>query len=196
MGTSFMGYVWQLWGSPLPMQLMRAILVAALFEVLLYLVQVRLRRLLAPVMGRDVEADAVLRLERWRVVVGLPMLLTRVVFYAVALAIILRIFRFRADQDLYPVLLGALALVLVAGRDTLRDMVAGYFIRYDHLFGLGDEITVGEHSGMVSELSLRATRLRTRDGQEVVIRNALVRTLVHRTGPGRRAAAVTPPPGA
>jgi small-conductance mechanosensitive channel len=196
MGTSFMGYVWRLWGSPLPMQLMRAILVAALFEALLYLVQVRLRRLLAPVMGRDAEADAVLRLERWRVVVGVPMLLTRVLFYTVALAIVLRIFRFRPDQDLYPLLLGGLALALVAGRDTLRDMVAGYFIRYDHLFGVGDEIAVGEHSGMVSEVSLRATRLRTRDGQEIIIRNGLVRTLVHRTGPGRRANAAPPSPGA
>lgn len=190
MGSGFLGYFWRLWASPLPVQLMRAILIAALFEVLLYFIQARLRKSLARVMGRDAQADPIQRLERWRVVVGIPMLLSRVIVYTLALAIILRVFRFRPDLDVYPIALALLGLVLIAGRDALRDMVAGYFIQYDHLFGVGDEITVGEHGGMVSEMSLRVTRLRTRDGQELILRNGQLRSLLNRPGATRK---LTPP---
>lgn len=195
MSNGFLGYFWRLWASPLPTQLMRAILIAALFEVLLYFIQMRLRKSLARAMARDAQTDPTHRLERWRVVVGLPMLLTRVIVYAVALAIILRTFRFRPDLDVYPIALALLGLVLVAGRDLLRDMVAGYFIQYDGLFCIGDEIAAGEHSGVVTQMSLRVTRLRTRDGQELVLRNSLLRSLSNRSAATRKLAPPTTPAG-
>lgn len=173
----------RMWGSPLPLQLMRAILVAALLEALLYLVSARLRRALAPALARDARADNAQRLERHRIVLGIPLLLARVIAWALALAIILRIFTFRVEADVYPLAVGVLVLWVVGARNVLRDAVAGYFIHYDYLYRVGDEITVGENSGMVSEVGLRHTKLRTRDGQEVVIGNAEVRTLINRTGP-------------
>jgi small-conductance mechanosensitive channel len=183
---SFVAYFQRLWGSALPVQLIRAILVAALFEGLVWLVHRRLRKALIPALARDGQADQAQRLERRRIVLGVPLAVTRSVLYLLALLIILRIFRFNAGQDLYPLAAGVLLLVLVAARDALGDVVAGYLISLDYLYAVGDEITVGDAGGMVSEIGLRTTKLRTRDGQEVVLRNSMVRQLINHTGLRRR----------
>lgn len=180
MSDSFFRYVTRLWLGPLPVQLMRSILVAALFEVLVYLVNLRLRRALSRVLARDAEADPMRRLERRRVILGIPTLIVRAVLYSLALLIILRIFRFNSTLDLYPVALGILGLVLVAARNPLRDAVSGYFIFYDYLYDQGDEITVGEVTGTVTELALRHTRIQTRDGHVVTYPNSMIRRLVTR----------------
>ena len=196
MSESFYDFIRRLWLSALPMQLGRAILVAALFEALVFLANSRIRNALAPALERDAHADGAQRVHRRRVVLGLPMLLMRALLYVIALLIMLRIFRFEAELDVYPTLLVVLVLVSVGARNVLRDVVSGYFIHHDYLYAVGDEITVGDNSGMVSEISLRATKLRTRDGQETVIPNAEVRALVNRTGPQRRASAEDKPPAA
>ena len=170
----------RVWGSGLPVQLMRAILVAALFEALLYLINARIRRSLAPALARDAQADATQRVERRRIVLGVPLLVARIVMYTLALMVILRVFEYRAQMDVYPVAFGVLVLAAVGARQALRDAMAGYLIQYDYLFKVGDEITIGEHTGMVSEVGLRATRLRTRDGQEIILGNAEIRSVVVR----------------
>lgn len=180
MGETFYLFFRRLWASALPMQLTRAILVAALFELLVFLIQGRIRKALAPVLARDADADSAMRAHRRRIVLGIPLTLVRAVLYCLAILIILRIFNYRSDLDLYPVALAVLVLVVVAARRTLQDAVCGYFIHYDYLYAVGDEITVGEHSGMVSEIGLRHTRLRTRDGLELVLRNSEVRSVVNR----------------
>ena len=193
--TGFFEFFRRVWLSALPMQLGRAILVAGLFEALVFIASGRLRRALGPALARDVGADNAQRMQRHRIVLGLPTTLLRALLYVVALLIILRIFRFKAENDLYPVLLGVLVLVAIAARGALRDIASGYYIHYDYLYAVGDEITVGGNSGMVSEIGLRLTKLRTRDGQEIVIPNSEVRALVNRTGPGRRASERAPGPG-
>jgi small conductance mechanosensitive channel len=180
-GTSVVTFFRKVWGSGLPVELMRGILVAALFEALLYLVNARIRRALGPALARDAGADNAQRIERRRIVLGVPLLLARVTLYAVALLIVLRIFQFRANAELYPVAFALLVLAAVGGREALRDAVAGYLVHYDYLFKVGDEVTVGPHSGMVSEVGLRRTRLRTRDGQEIAIGNAELRSVMTRS---------------
>ncbi len=186
MTMSFFRYFQRLWLSQLPVQLMRGILTAALFELLVYLINVRIRKALKPVLARDSQAEPAQRLARQRIVLGVPLMLVRTILYAIAIAIILRIFRFKSELDVYPIALGVLVVVAVGARNVLRDMVSGYFIHYDYLFAVGDEITVGERNGMVSEIGLRCTRLRTRDGQEILVRNSEIHTMVNRTGPQRR----------
>ena len=193
MNEAFFLYFRRVWGSSLPIQLTRAILVAALFELLVYIINTRIRKALTPALGRDAQADSAQRIERRRIVLGIPMLLTRAILYCIAILIILRIFHYRNELDVYPVALGVLVLVAVGGRQVLRDAISGYFIHYDYLFAVGDEITVGDQSGMVSEIGLRHTTLRTRDGQEIVIRNSEIRSLLNRTGLQRRAEQQAPP---
>jgi len=179
--TFLMVFFRRVWGSGLPVQLMRGILVAALFEALLYLVGARVRRALAPALARDSQADNAQRIERRRIVLGIPLLIARITMYAVALLLILRIFQFRANAELYPVAFALLVIGAVGAQQALRDAVAGYFIHYDYLYKVGDEITVGPFSGMVSEMGLRRTRLRTRDGQEIAIGNAEIRSVACRS---------------
>ena len=178
--TFLMVFFRRAWGSGLPVQLMRSILVAALFEALLYLVSARIRRALAPALARDGQADGAQRIERRRIVLGIPLQIARVALYVLALLIILRVFQYHTSAELYPVALALIALAAVGARQVLRDAVAGYFIHYDYLYKVGDEVTVGPHSGMVSEVGLRWTRLRTRDGQEVTLGNSEVRAVVSR----------------
>jgi small-conductance mechanosensitive channel len=185
---TFFSYVYRLWAGNLPLQLIRAVLVAALFEALVYLINARLRRALAPALARDVGAENLQRLERRRIVLGVPLMLTRVILYTVALAIILRIFRFNSQMDLYPLGLGLLVLVALGLRQPLRDAVAGYLLHYDYLFAVGDEVQIGAYSGTVSAITLRNTKLRTRDGEEIVVPNSEIRGLVNQSGPRNRAA--------
>ncbi len=180
----FIDYVQRIWGGALPGQLARAILVAALFELLVYLVNRWISARLGPVLRRDARREPSERVRRRRIVGDIPLLLSRAVFYVIALLIILRIFGFPTHAELLPVLGGVAVIALVVGGRPLRDAVRGYLIAYDDLYSPGDRVSIGEVSGTVTEMSLRATRLRTRDGGEVVIPNSQVDRVINHSRTG------------
>ena len=171
--------------------LARAILVALVFELLVYLINRRIRSALATALRRDVGREPSERIRRRRIVEGLPLLINRIVLYAMAFLMILRIFGLRTEAELLPILLLVALAAIVIFRDHLRDAVRGYYILYDHLYGPGDRITIAESrglgfqpenpllTGVVTELNLRTTRLRTPDGQEMVIPNSQVRSVIN-----------------
>src|SRR6195256_3789415 len=79
---------------------------------------------------------------------------------------------------------GFLALALsLAFQDILKNFIAGLFMLLERPFRLGDEITAGNHTGIVENIEMRATTLRTNEGEQVLIPNALVYTgtIVNRT---------------
>lgn len=57
-------------------------------------------------------------------------------------------------------------------QDTLGNMFAGLAIQIDKPFRVGHWITAGEWEGVVVEVTWRATKLRTRHGNEVVVPNS------------------------
>jgi small conductance mechanosensitive channel len=57
----------------------------------------------------------------------------------------------------------------------VRDFLAGFFMIVEDQFGVGDVIDVGEASGVVEEVSLRRTRLRSTDGTVWHVPNGEVR---------------------
>src|ERR1700737_3410217 len=72
---------------------------------------------------------------------------------------------------------GFLALAFsLAFQDILKNFIAGIFMLLERPFRLGDEITVDNHTGIVENIEMRATTLRTSDGEQVLIPNALVYT--------------------
>src|SRR4030088_3179497 len=72
---------------------------------------------------------------------------------------------------------GFLALALsLAFQDILKNFIAGLFMLLERPFRLGDEITVDNHTGIVENIEMRATTLRTNGGEQVLIPNALVYT--------------------
>src|SRR5436305_12979600 len=76
----------------------------------------------------------------------------------------------------------ALALSL-AFQDILKNFIAGIFLLLERPFRIGDEITVDNHTGVVENIEMRTTTLRTHDGEEVLTPNSLVYTgtIINRT---------------
>jgi small conductance mechanosensitive channel len=79
---------------------------------------------------------------------------------------------------------GFLALAFsLAFQDILKNFIAGIFMLLERPFRLGDEITVDNHTGIVENIEMRATTLRTNEGEQVLIPNSLVYTgtIINRT---------------
>ena len=65
---------------------------------------------------------------------------------------------------------GTVAIGL-AFQDVLRNIFAGIWLLLERSFRLGDNITVADHSGVVQDITLRTTTLRTGDGRLAVLPN-------------------------
>ncbi len=178
----FIEYVQGIWQGPLPGQLIRAILIAAVFELLVYLVNRYIRAKTAPALRRDVGREASERVRRRRIIQGVPMALNRILLYAIALLMILRIFGLQTHAELLPVLGVVVVVALIAGKGALRDCVHGWLIHWDSLYAPGDRVTIGDHRGVVTDMTLRYTTLRTRDGREIVIPNSRVEMISNESG--------------
>src|SRR5260370_10206985 len=139
-----------------------AILILVAFYVL-----ARLVRLLADKELRRVKADP-----------QVALLVNRIVFLA---ALVIGVVAAFSELFGSPALVfggfGFLALALsLAFQDILKNFIAGLFILLERPFRLGDEITVDNHTGVVENIEIRATTLRTNEGEQVLIPNALVYT--------------------
>ncbi|HYM50963.1 MAG TPA: mechanosensitive ion channel family protein [Candidatus Limnocylindrales bacterium] len=79
---------------------------------------------------------------------------------------------------------GVFALAFsLAFQDILKNFIAGVFLLLERPFRIGDEITADNHTGVVENVEMRTTTLRTEEGEEVLIPNSLVytSTIVNRT---------------
>src|SRR5688500_4881437 len=59
-------------------------------------------------------------------------------------------------------------------QDTLGNLFAGLAIQVEKPFGVGDWIHVSGQEGRVQEVTWRATKIRTKDGNFVIIPNSLI----------------------
>lgn len=89
------------------------------------------------------------------------------------LVIIMLVKRFGVDISalLTGVGLGGLAFAFAA-KDMLANLFGGVAILSDKPFKVGDRIKVGTNDGIVIEIGLRTTRMRTFDGTHIVIPNS------------------------
>jgi small conductance mechanosensitive channel len=73
-----------------------------------------------------------------------------------------------------------------AAQDSLANVIAGFLIFWDKPFLVGDFVTVTGQYGMVSEITMRTTRIRTDDNTYVVIPNRKIidETLVNHSKHG------------
>jgi len=147
--------------------------VAILILVAFYLLA-RLVRLLADKELRRVKADP-----------QVSLLVNRMVFLAALVVGVVAAF-----SELFgsPALVfggfGFLALAFsLAFQDILKNFIAGLFMLLERPFRLGDEITVDNHTGIVENIEMRATTLRTNEGEQVITPNSLVYTgtIINRT---------------
>ncbi len=71
--------------------------------------------------------------------------------------------------------LGVLGLTIgFAAKDSLSNIMAGFLIFWDKPFHVGEWVTLADHYGKVAEITMRTTRVQTRDNKWVIIPNATV----------------------
>ena len=86
--------------------------------------------------------------------------------------------------DLRPVLasLGVAGVALGFGAQTIvRDFLSGIFIIMEDQYGVGDIVDVGEASGVIEEVTLRLTRVRSLDGTLWHVPNGEIKRAGNRT---------------
>lgn len=62
--------------------------------------------------------------------------------------------------------------VAFALQGILSDLFSSFSIYFDKPFRIGDFIVIGEHSGNVEKIGIKTTRIRTLQGEELVVSNA------------------------
>lgn len=71
--------------------------------------------------------------------------------------------------------LGVVGLTIgFAAKDSLSNIMAGFLIFWDKPFHVGQWVTLGDHYGTVAEITMRTTRLQTRDNKWIIIPNSTV----------------------
>ncbi|MGI8669951.1 MAG: mechanosensitive ion channel family protein [Aridibacter sp.] len=84
--------------------------------------------------------------------------------------------------------IGSVALGF-AFKDVMQNLLAGFLILLYRPFKIGDQIKVDDFEGTVEEINVRATKIKTYDGERVVIPNAdlyMKSVLVRTAFPSRR----------
>ena len=90
----------------------------------------------------------------------------------------------RLGIDIKPILAGAGIVGLGVGlgsQSLVKDVINGLFILFQDILNVGDWVTVGDKSGLVESIGLRALRLRDLAGNVHVIPNSAVETVTNMT---------------
>ncbi|MGK7910107.1 MAG: mechanosensitive ion channel family protein [Synechococcus sp.] len=92
--------------------------------------------------------------------------------------------------DLAPILAGAGLIGLAvsfASQSLVKDFLNGFFILLEDQFSEGDVIAIGGFAGVVEDLNLRRTRLRSADGNLIVVPNSTIAVVENLTNGFSRA---------
>jgi small-conductance mechanosensitive channel len=92
--------------------------------------------------------------------------------------------------DLGGLLVGAGFLGIVVGlaaRQTLGALLAGFVLMFSRPFEIGDWVEIGDHEGIVTDITIVTTRMQTFDGEYVMVPNDVVssESVVNRSRKGR-----------
>ncbi|HEY7127100.1 MAG TPA: mechanosensitive ion channel family protein [Ktedonobacterales bacterium] len=146
-------------------------------------------------VGRVIQRTTLGSLRHRKIDVNLSLLVSRF-FYLVALGIgVLVILTIWDVQLIIPVtVLGAMTLAISFSiQDILKNLVAGVYILVERPFRIGDQIVVDKYLGLVEDIQMRVTTLRTTTGEQVLIPNAIIfgSPVVNNTAYHRRRAMMT-----
>lgn len=111
---------------------------------------------------------------------------TQLTLWSMAVIVILGIWQVNVSGLLIGA--GFLGIVLgMAARQTLGGMLAGFVLMFARPFEVGDWVEIGEREGIVTDITIINTRIRTFEGEYVVVPNDVVRgeMITNRTARGR-----------
>ncbi|RQG93414.1 mechanosensitive ion channel family protein [Natrarchaeobius chitinivorans] len=101
--------------------------------------------------------------------------IAQVIIWSISLVIVLGVW----IDDLSGLLVGAGFLGIVVGmaaRQTLGTVLAGFVLMFDRPFEIGDWIEVEDREGIVTDISIVNTRIRSFDGEYVMVPNDVIST--------------------
>ncbi|MFZ3103023.1 MAG: mechanosensitive ion channel family protein [Desulfitobacteriaceae bacterium] len=109
-------------------------------------------------------------------------LLRSIAFYVITFSVLLNIlehvFNFRTGTLLASA--SVLGVALGFGSQSLvKDIIGGFFILFEDQFSVGEYVKVGEFSGVVEEVGLRATRLRDWGGELHIVPNGYINAVTN-----------------
>lgn len=112
--------------------------------------------------------------------------ITQVSVYALATVVVLGLW----NVNLGGLLVGAGFLGIVIGlaaRQTLGSLIAGFVLMFARPFEIGDWVAIGDHEGIVTEITIVNTRIQTFDGEYAMLPNDFVGSsqIINRTRKGR-----------
>ena len=117
-------------------------------------------------------------MRRARVDTGTQILVKRAIsvgFFTVTLLVVLGILGFNSTGLL--TLAGAVGLAFsLAIQDILKNFFSGVYLLLERPFRVGDTIPVKDQQGVVENIGVRTTELRTSDNVQVLVPNAVVVT--------------------
>ncbi len=80
-----------------------------------------------------------------------------------------------------PVLASAGIVGLAVGfgaQSLVKDVISGFFILFEDQFSIGDVVKIGDFTGVVERMTLRATALRNLEGQVYVVPNGNIQNVI------------------
>jgi len=114
----------------------------------------------------------------------------QLIIYSVAVILALRIFEVDVTGLVAGLGIGAL-IIGFALKDMIENWVSGLLIISGKTYRIGDVIRVGNLTGVVTDISLRTTKLKTYDRNEIIIPNStlLKQSIINLTGGGKETVA-------
>lgn len=107
----------------------------------------------------------------------------------VVVVVIMSMRAFGLDTNPLLAVSGVLGLAISFGSQSLvRDYVTGFFLQFEHQFGLGDSVRIGTVEGTVEDLTLRLVYVRAASGALHIIPNGQIAQVTNLSRTWRRAA--------
>ena len=128
------------------------------------------------VVARALQASLVASLHRGHVNRNLVLLAGRVIFTVTTIVGVVAILGVWGLGIALPVtLIGAVTVALsFALQDILKNLVSGVYLLLERPFVIGDRITIATFTGIVENISIRVTALRTSGGERVLVPNGML----------------------
>lgn len=125
-------------------------------------------------LARALDTGVELGLQRGRVNKNLLVLAGHAIYILTVLVGVVVILVVWGISLVVPVtLIGVVTVALsLALQDILKNVVAGVYLLIERPFVIGDQITVATYTGIVEDIQIRVTWLRTPDGQLALVPNA------------------------
>lgn len=145
---------------------MLAAVVWQVIEIVLLFIEYAAQRL----VERDEDGDGVID-PNSATVSDMIRLIARIVLWTLGIIFILSNLGVEVTSLVAGLGIGGIAIAF-ALQGVLSDLFASFSLYFDRPFRIGDFVVVGEDSGTVEKIGVKSTRLRTLQGEQLVISNA------------------------